>query len=128
MVDDIVTYNAAEQKFTRKKHVSYTNVQWLLKQPIIWLPPLTHWGQKTDTFVSKLNIIGPDIGLSPAPRQAIIWISATILLIQTLGTNFSEVLSEMHTFSLKILYLKMSFTKWRQFCLNVLRVSLLQPI
>ena len=39
--------------------------------------------------------------LTPGQRQAIIWTNAGILLIQTLGRNFSEILSENHTFSFK---------------------------
>ena len=49
--------------------------------------------------VSKLTIIGSDNGLSPRRRQAIIWTNAGILLIGPLGTNFSEILIEIHTFS-----------------------------
>ena len=41
-------------------------------------------------YVSKLTMIGSDNGLSPGRRQAIIWTNAGILLIQNLGTNFSE--------------------------------------
>ena len=44
--------------------------------------------------ISKLTIIGSDNGLSPCHRQAIIWTSAGILLILTLGTNFSAILSK----------------------------------
>ena len=51
--------------------------------------------------VSKLIIIGPDNGLSPGRRQAIIWTNAGILLIRALGTNLTEVLGEIHTFSFK---------------------------
>ena len=54
---------------------------------------LTHWGRVTHICVSKLTIIGSDNGLSPGRRQAIIWTNAGILLIRTLGTNFSEILS-----------------------------------
>ena len=45
------------------------------------------------------------------------------MLIRTLGTNVSEILSEIHTFSFKKMHLKMSSAKWRQCCLglNVLR-------
>ena len=57
--------------------------------------------------ISKLTIIGSDNGLSPGQRQAIIWTNAGILLIQTLGTNFREILSEIHTFSFKKMHLKM---------------------
>ena len=48
--------------------------------------------------VSKLTTIGSDNGLSPGWGQAIIWTIAGILLIPTLGTSFSEILSEIHTF------------------------------
>ena len=72
--------------------------------------------------VSKLTIIGSDKGLSPGRCQAIIWSNAGILLIETLGTNYREILSEIHTFSFKKIHLKMSSAKWRSFCqgLNVL--------
>ena len=36
-----------------------------------------------------------------ACRQAIIWIDAGIMLIRNLGTNFSEILSEIRAFLLK---------------------------
>ena len=36
----------------------------------------------------------------------------------TLGTNFIEILNEIHTFSFKKMHLKMSSAKWRQFCLG----------
>ena len=51
---------------------------------------LTHWGQVTYICVSNLTIIGSDNGLSLGRCQAIIWTNAGILLIRTLGTNFSE--------------------------------------
>ena len=54
---------------------------------------LTHWGRVTHICFIKLIIIGSDNGLSPGRRQAIIWTSARILLIGTLGTNVSEILS-----------------------------------
>ena len=53
----------------------------------------------THICVSKLSIIGSDNGLSPARRQAIIWTNAEILLIGSLGTNFSEILLAVLTFS-----------------------------
>ena len=73
--------------------------------------------------VSTLTIIGTDNGLSPGRRQAIIWTNSGILLIGPLGTNFSDILKQIHTFSLKKMHLKMSFGKWRPFFLglNVLR-------
>ena len=55
----------------------------------------------THICVSKLTTIGSDNGFLPAQRQAIIWTNAGILLIGLLGTNFSEILIEIDTFSLK---------------------------
>ena len=74
--------------------------------------------------VGNLTLIGPDNGLSPGRRQAIIWINAGILLIGPWETNFSEILIGIQTFSLKKMHFKMSSAKWHPFCLglNVLRV------
>ena len=47
-----------------------------------------------------------------------IWTNAGILLIRPLGTNFSEILIKIHTFSFKKMHLKMSSAKWRPFCLG----------
>ena len=55
----------------------------------------------THICVGNLTIIGSDNGLSPRRRQAIIWINAGILLIGPLGTNFSEILIGIQTFSFK---------------------------
>ena len=89
---------------------------------------LTHWGRVTRICVGNLTTIGPDNGLSPGRRQAIIWTNAVILLIEPLGTNFSEILIEMHTFSIKKMHLKMSSAKWCPFCLglNVLNATMEQ--
>ena len=43
----------------------------------------------------------PVNGLLPGWRQAIIRTNGGIMLIQTLGTNFSEIFNEIHSFSLK---------------------------
>ena len=59
---------------------------------------LTHWSRVTHICVSKLTTIGSDNGLSPGRRQAIIWTNDGILLIRTLGTNFSKFLSEIVIF------------------------------
>ena len=74
---------------------------------------LTHWGRAMHICVSNLTITGSDNGLSPGRRQAIIWTNAGILLIRPLGTNFSELLIEIHTFSFKKMHLKMSSATWR---------------
>ena len=78
----------------------------------------------THICVSKQSVIASDNGLAPTRRQAIIGTNAGILLIPTLGTNFSEILSEILTFSFKKMCLKVSSAKWRPFCLglNVLRL------
>ena len=70
----------------------------------------------------NVTTIGSDNGLSPGWHQTIIWTNCGILLIGTLGTNFSEILIEIQTFSFKKMRLKVSSAKWWPFCLclNVL--------
>ena len=80
---------------------------------------LTHWGWVTHLCDSKLTIIGSDNGLSPERRQAIIWTNAGLLLIGPLGTNFSEILIKILTFSFKKMRLKVSSAKRRPFCLGL---------
>ena len=77
----------------------------------------------THICVGNLTIIGSDNGLSPGRRQAITWTNVGILLIGPLGTNYSEMLIEIRTFSFKKIHFKMSSGKWRPFCLglNVLK-------
>ena len=72
----------------------------------------------THICVSKLPIIGSDNGLAPGRRQTIIWTKDGLLLIGPLGTNFSEILIGIQTFSFKKMHLKMSSAKWRPFCLG----------
>ena len=69
--------------------------------------------------VDNLSIIGSDNGLSPGRRQAIIWTNAGISLIGISGTNFSEILIGIQTFSIKKMHLKTSSAKWRPFCLGL---------
>ena len=75
--------------------------------------------QETHLCISKLNIIGSDNGLSPGRRQAIIWTNAGIVLIWLSGTNFSEMLIEIHTFSFKKIHLNRSPARWWPFCLGL---------
>ena len=91
----------------------------IISTPIPWI----RWGWVTPICISKLFIIGSENGLAPGRRQAIIWTNDGILLIG----YFSEILIEIHIFSFKKTYFKMSSTKFRPFCLcfNVL-ISLLQ--
>ena len=89
---------------------------------------LTHWGRVTHICVSILTIIGSDNGLSPGRRQTIMWTNDGILLIWTLGTNFSEILSEIHAYSfIQWNALKMSSAKWHPFCLGLNVLTLLGP-
>ena len=102
----------------KKIHLKITSAQYHL-----FCFDLTHWGRVKHICVCKLTIIGSDNGLSPGRRQAIILTKAGILLIGPLSTNFSEISSDIHSFSFKKMYLKRSSAKWRPFCfgLNVLK-------
>ena len=92
----------------------------LLFSKILWSwCLLTHWGRVTHICVSELTIIGSDNGLAPGRRQSIIWNYAGLLLIEPLGTNFSEILIEIHIFSFKNIHLKMSSGKWLPFRLGI---------
>ena len=75
------------------------------------LSSLADWGRVTHICVGTDTNIGSDNGLSPSRRQAIIWTNAGILLIGPLGTNFSGILSEIHTFSFKKMHFKTSSAK-----------------
>ena len=66
----------------------------------------------THICVGNLTIIGPDNGLSPGRRQAIIWTSAGTLLIGPWGTSFTEILIGIQAFSFRKMHLKMSSAKW----------------
>ena len=84
-----------------------------------WAGDLTHWGWVNHICVDNLTIIGSDNGLSPGQCQAIIWTNDGILLIGPAGTNFSEILIGVQTFSFKKTHLEMSSAKWRPFCLGL---------
>ena len=77
----------------------------------------------THLCVSKQDIIGSYNGLSPVRRQAIIWANVGILLTGPLGTNFSEISSEILNFLLKKMQLNMSSAKWWLFCIGHVRRS-----
>ena len=80
---------------------------------------LTHWGRVTHICVSEPTSISSDNGLAPGRRQAIIWTNAGILLTGPLGTNMSEIVTEIQTFSLRKMRLKMSSAKRQPFCLGL---------
>ena len=91
---------------------------------------LTHWGRVTHICARNLTIIGPDNGLSPGRRQAIIWTTAGVLLIGPWGTNFCEILIDIQTFSFKKMHLRMASAKWHSFCLslNVLKIFFIRDL
>ena len=60
----------------------------------------------THICAGNLTIFGSDHGLLPGWRQAIIWASALILLIELLWTTFSEILIVIYTFLLKKIHFK----------------------
>ena len=84
-------------------------MRWVVIRAGVYCPYL--WAQ----------FVGSDNGLSPGRRQAIIRTNDWILLIGHLGTNFSKIWTEIHTFSFKKMDLKMSSTEtkmssfWRNF-------------
>ena len=78
--------------------------------PAIWKQKCnlsTHWVRVTHLS----NIIGSDNSLSPCRRQAIIWTNAGMLLIGPLGTNFNDILIEIHTYSSRKPILKCGMEK-----------------
>ena len=97
----------------------------------IWWPRSGVWIYQIVTGVTSVvgvpstHLVGSDNGLSPGRRQAITRTNDGILLIGPLGTNFSEILSNIHTFSFKKMHLKTSSAKERPFCLglNVLKLT-----
>ena len=73
----------------------------------------------THICVVNLTMIGSDNGLSSGRRQVITRSNVGILLIGPLGTNFNEILIEIHAFSFQIIHSKMSSGKWRPFYLGL---------
>ena len=71
-------------------------------------------------------MIGSGNGLSPVYHQAITWTNADLLSIGAFRTNFSEILTEIETFSFKEMHLEMLSAKWEPFCLshNVLKANI----
>ena len=83
---------------------------WIGSKP---LPELNCWGRVLHICISKQTITGSDNSLSLGCCQAIIWTNSGILLIGPSGTNFSEILIEIHTFVFRKMHLKMSSRKWQ---------------
>ena len=72
------------------------------------LPTINSQRLSRACMLNKLTIISSDNGLAPGRYQAIIWTNAGILLIGSLGRNFSEILIQIHTFSFKKIHLQIS--------------------
>ena len=113
-----VKIHVSEQGFSNLVFAA-SQSQATLENPCQLKRLLTHWGRVTHICVSKLTTIGSDNGLSPDRRQAIIWTNAGILLIGPIGTNFSENLIEILTFSFNKMRLKVSSAKRWPFCLGL---------
>ena len=90
-----------------QKHVKF-DITEVIKTPHHWAFVV---GSAGAPCVGNLTIIDSDNGLSPGPT----W---------TLGTNFSEILSEIHSFSFSKMHLKMSSAKWRLFGLGLNELKL----
>ena len=97
--------------------MSYITHRW-------WFSILKLIEAKWRTYASVIiTRIGPDNGLSPRRRQAIVWTNAWILSTGPLGTNFSEILIEFQSFSVRKMHLKMvAILSWPQ-CVNSLSPS-----
>ena len=119
--------NMWNKTHTENGHFMYKSASlccaWPHRMSGLYLKSLTHWGRVTHICVGTNTNIGSDNGLSPGRHQAIIWTNAGILSIGPSATNFSEILIESLTFSLKKMLLQVSSAKWRQSCLglNVLK-------
>ena len=70
------------------KQIQHSNI--LTEEIVVDQKKLTHLGLVTHICIGNLTIIGSDNGLLPDWRQAIIWTNVGMLLIGTLGTNFSK--------------------------------------
>ena len=74
---------------------------------------LTNWSRVTHICVNELI----------SRRQVINWTNSIILLIRTSGTNFSEILSEIHTFSFKKMHWKCRYNGGHFPGLNILTMD-----
>ena len=108
-------------------HICVTGPQWVKGE---WEDSITIQDSCEWWSIHLCSDNGSDNGSSPIRRRVIIWTSNGLLLIGPLGTDFNEILTEIHTFSFKKMHLKMSSGKWRPFCLshNVLRKNGKIPI
>ena len=73
---------------------------------------------------SKPTIVGSDNGLSPGQRQTTIWTNDAILLIEPLGANFSEILTEIYMFSFKKMHFSEILTEIYMFSFKKMHLKL----
>ena len=95
-------------------HAGQWSSEWNMRVKGEWIMVLF-----TDViFYASVNLVssGPDNGLSPIRRQAIIETNAGLLSIGPLETNFSSIVIKIHIFSLTKMHLQISFAKRRPFC------------
>ena len=76
--------------------------------------------------VGNLTTISPDNSLAPTRRQAIILTNAGILFICPIGTNVSDMLIEIHTFSFKKMEFDISSAKLRPSRLDIIVLITIQ--
>ena len=100
------------------QHISFRNINRTLISLIRYYGvknsgpvKLTHWSRVTHICVGKLTIAGS----APSHYLNQCW----NIVNWTLGTNFSEILIEINTFSFKKMHLKISSRRWRPFCLGL---------
>ena len=106
----------------KHKNSHFVSAETVRHESTYIIPYSSNWGQLTVVWLPGMSIWMSNHQWAPTPprrRQAINWTNAGILLIRTLGTNFNEILNEIHTFSFKNMHLKMLSAKWRQFCLGL---------
>ena len=104
-----------EKKISAEKRLSL-NKAYQIKKTVLWVKYQSY------SFSVQIRFFS---GVLVCICQAIIWTNDGILLIGPLGTNFSEIIMEIQTFSLKKIRVKMSSGKCRPICLglNVLSLS-----
>ena len=108
----------------RFSHGNYACLYWCQWRLLLWLSYVTdrsnvsqfNWRIYASANQPPLVQI---MACRLAGAKAIIWTNAGILLIGPLGTNLSEILRKIHTFSRKKMHLKMSCGKWRPFFLGL---------
>ena len=79
---------------------------------------LTHLGRVTHICINKLAIIDSDNGLSPFWHQTIIWLNVGISLMESSGTNFSEIWNKIQQFSSENVVRKMAANLSQPQCVN----------